>query len=49
MHNVKSLTIHEEASADGGSFAQQGGLITQQNFAICVRRTTYHSSSTNLP
>ena len=49
MSGVKSLSRHEEALAGGGSFAQQGGLIAQQNFAVRVSRTTCHSISTNLP
>ena len=40
MSGVKSVSRHEEASAGGGSFAQHGGLIAQQNLAILVSRTT---------
>ena len=40
MSGVKSVSRHEEALAGGGSFAPQGGLIAQQNLAICVSRTT---------
>ena len=40
MSGVKSVSRHEEASAGGGSFAQHGGLIAQQNLAIRVSRTT---------
>ena len=29
-----------EASGGGGSFAQQGSLVTQKKLAICVSRTT---------
>ena len=35
MPIVKSVYTHEEASVDGGSFAQQNGLIEQPNLAIC--------------
>ena len=37
---MKSVSRHEEASAGGGSFAPQGGLIAQYNIAICVTKTT---------
>ena len=37
MCGVTSVSRHE-ASAGGGSFARQGGLIAQQNLAICVSR-----------
>ena len=51
MFGVKSVSQHEKASAGGGSFARQGGLIGQQNLAICVSRTTccaicHHGGST---
>ena len=49
MSDVKSITRHAEASSGGGSFAQQGGLIAQQNLAICVSRTTCLAISTYLP
>ena len=48
MSDVKSVFKHKEASAGGGSFAPQGGLIEQQNLAICVSRTTCLAISTNL-
>ena len=35
MSGVKSVSRHEEASAGGGSFVSQGGIIaTKQNLAI---------------
>ena len=40
MSRVKSVSRRKEASAGGGSFAPQGGIIAQQNFAIRVSRTT---------
>ena len=47
MFGVKSLSKYKEASAGGGSFAPQGGsfalqggLISRQNLAIHVIRTT---------
>ena len=42
MSGAKSVSRHEEASASGGSFAPQGGLIAQQNLAIRVGKTTCH-------
>ena len=47
MSGVKSVSRHKEASAGGGSFAPQGGLITQQNLSISVSRTTFLAISTN--
>ena len=47
MTGLKSVSRHEEASAGGGSFAQQGGIIAQQNLVIGVSRTTCCSISTN--
>ena len=49
MSGVKSVSRHKEASAGGGSFAPQGGLIARQNLAICVSRTTFLAISPNLP
>ena len=46
---MKCVSRYGEASAGGGSFAGQGGLIARQNLAICVSRTTRHSIITNLP
>ena len=46
MSGVKSVSRHKEASAGGGSFAPQGGLIARQNFAIRVSRTTCLAIST---
>ena len=48
MSGVKSVSRHEEASAGGGSFAQQGGLIARQNLAICVSKTTCHATIVRL-
>ena len=48
MSGVKSVSGHKEASAGGGSFAPQGGLIARQNFDIRVSRTTCLTISTNL-
>ena len=39
MSDVKSVSRHEEGSGGGGSFAEQFGLIAQQNIAIRVCRT----------
>ena len=36
MFGEKSVSIHEEATGAGSSFAQQGGLIAWHNLAICV-------------
>ena len=49
MCGVKSVSRHKEASAGGGSFAPQGGLIARQNLAIRVSRTSCLAISTNLP
>ena len=49
MFGVKSVSRHKEASACGGSFARQGGIIALYNLAICVSRTTCSAISTNLP
>ena len=48
MSGGKSVSRNKEASAGGGSFAPQGGLIARQNLAIRVSRTTCHAISTNL-
>ena len=42
MSGVNSVSRYEEASAGGGSFAPQGGIISWQNLAIHVSRTTCH-------
>ena len=47
MSGVKSLSRHQEASAGGGSFVPQGGLIARQNLAIRVSRTTCLAITTN--
>ena len=47
MSGVKSVSKHEEGSAGGGSFVPQGGLIAQQNLAICVSRATCLTMCTN--
>ena len=44
MSGVKSVFRHEEASAGGGSFAPQGGLIARQSLAICVSRKVPQSN-----
>ena len=44
----KFVSSHQEASASGGSFAPQGGLIARHNLAFCVSRPTCLSISTNL-
>ena len=49
MSGLKSVSRHEEASAGGGYFAPQCGLIAKQNLAICVSRTTCLAIITNLP
>ena len=48
MSGGKSVSRNKEDSAGGGSFAPQGGLIAQQNLAICVSRTTCCAIRTNL-
>ena len=48
MSDVKSVSRHEEASAVGGSFGRQGGLIERQSVPIRVRKTTCCAISTNL-
>ena len=45
----RSVSRHEEASADDGSVAGQGGLIGKHIWAICVGRTTCCAISTNSP
>ena len=39
MSGGKSVSRHKEASAGGGSFAPQGGLIARHNLAISAIRT----------
>ena len=48
MSGVKYVSKQEGASAGGGSFAPQGGLIARQNLAIHITRTMCHAISTNL-
>ena len=49
MSGVKSVSRHEEALEDDGSFARQGGLIARQNLATHVSRNACHASTTILP
>ena len=49
LSGVKSVSRHEEASDGGDSFAQQGGIIAQQNLPIFVSRTMSSTIITNLP
>ena len=48
MSGVKSVLRHKEASAGGGSFVPQGGLIAQHSLALGFRRTTYLAISTRV-
>ena len=48
MSGVKSVSRYQEASARGGSFARQGGLIAQQNLVICFNRITCHAIATRV-
>ena len=48
MSDVKSVSKHNDATAGGGSIAQHGGLIAQQNLAIHVIRNTSLIISTKL-
>ena len=50
MSGMKSVSRHKQASAGGGSFAQEGGLISKHSLAIHVCRTTCRcrAMSTNL-
>ena len=43
MIGVKSVFRRKEASAFGGSFAQQGGLIAWQFLSIYISRATSYS------
>ena len=50
MSGVKAVSRHEEDSASGGSFTQQGGLIAQQDLAIFVMQLVpicHQGGSTN--
>ena len=48
MSGVNSVSRYEEASAGGGSFAPQGGLISWQNLVIHVSRTSWRAITNNL-